>query len=229
MRQYATTRIDYNNKPDIKQIVVVDNSPLTPFAIRKLLSARATMTVTGHAHDGASAISLCLKVKPELVIIDPNLQSIDGISVIKQIKRLTDANILVYTYETTSVSLDEFIKSGVNGIVLKNSSLKTLIYAIDAVSHNNKFLDPILTPGVSSPTPEKIIGAVKDLSLPHLTPREKQTLKLISEGEKNKQIARTLSISVKTVENHRLSLMRKLNAHSIVDLIRWAQRLNITQ
>jgi two-component system secretion response regulator SsrB len=227
MQQYVASGFSETREP-YSNIVIVDNNSMTPYAVTKLLARHSSLTVVGHACDGISALGLCRKTGPDMVIIDPLLPGLDGLSVIHQLRRINPKlKILVYCLENRQHSAADYINTQVDAIVLKNSPITTLVAAINTVAAGNKFLDQMLSPiehivNSSTSQPNSLV------TLPHLSPREKQILKMIVEGVKNKDIANILFLSVKTIESHRLNMMRKLDAHSIFDLIRWAHRLNIS-
>jgi two-component system secretion response regulator SsrB len=119
-------------------------------------------------------------------------------------------------------SAREALDVGANGYVLKNSPKSTLLAAIKSVSKGKTFIDPSLD--------EQQIDALSGAmcgDVPLLTPREQQVLKLICEGRRNRDIAEDLVIGLKTVETHRMNLMRKLNAHNVAELMHWVQRLGL--
>ncbi|MBD9646338.1 response regulator [Pantoea sp. PNT02] len=228
MRQYVAQKFSSPEDIPAQKIVIVDHASITPYAVAKLIAKHPMMKVVGHEGEGSAALALCRKLMPDIVIIDPLLTGLDGVSIIKQIRRINpEVRILVYSLENRQISLTDYIELEVNAIVLKNSPLETLVKAINQLSIGKEFLDDALSASTPPINPQSVFQDVS-ITLPHLSPREKQVLKMIVEGGKNKEIARILSISVKTIESHRLNLMRKLNAHSVLDLIRWAQRMNIS-
>ncbi|MRT05897.1 LuxR C-terminal-related transcriptional regulator [Ewingella americana] len=228
MRPYVAQKFNAHQEAFISKVVIVDSASVTPYAITKLLARHPNLKVVGSETDGAAALKLCRKVSPDIVIIDPLLSGLDGVTTIKQLKRLNaKLMILVYSHEERKISLSDYIELKVHGVVLKSSPLPTLVNAINHLSVGREFLDESLSTNLPTDNSQTSFQDVP-IALPHLSPREKQVLKMIVEGGKNKEIARILSVSVKTIESHRLNLMRKLNAHSVLDLIRWAQRMNIS-
>ncbi|QLK63757.1 response regulator (plasmid) [Enterobacteriaceae bacterium Kacie_13] len=228
MRAYVAQKFIVHQEAFISKVVIVDSASVTPYAITKLLARHPTLKVVGTETDGAAALTLCRKVSPDIVIIDPLLSGLDGVTTIKQLKRLNSKlMILVYSHEDRKISLSDYIDLKVDGVVLKSSPLPTLMTAINQLSAGKEFLDDSLSTNLATNSLQTNTQDIP-IALPHLSPREKQVLKMIVEGGKNKEIARILCISVKTIESHRLNLMRKLNSHSVLDLIRWAQRMNIS-
>jgi two-component system secretion response regulator SsrB len=164
-----------------------------------------------------------------MIIIDPALPFIEGLEAIKQLQRYKpDLQFIVFMQENCTINLEEFIKLNIQGITLKDSNTTSLLSAIHSVCRGFTFLDKALTPYANRSINSLDIHSLNNtLSLPRISPREKQILGLISQGLRNKEIAEKLTISIKTVESHRLNLMKKLDAHSVVDLMKWAIRLNI--
>jgi len=227
MRHYTASNFS-NREASHSDIVIIDNNAITPYAITKLLARHPGFNVAGYASDGMSALTICRKILPKIVIIDPHLPGLDGLSIVQQLRRIdSTVKILIYGFEHRQLSVMDYINARVNAIVLKNSPVTTLVTAINNIAEGCEFLDNSLSPACTEESEQTIVHN-SPITLPRLSPRERQILKMIVEGGKNKDIARILSISVKTIESHRLNLMRKLNAHSVFDLIRWAQRLNIS-
>lgn len=228
MRQYRAQKFDVREKGQCSKILVIDHASMTSYAISKLLDKHPALSIVGHETDSAAAFNLCRQLLPDIVIIDPAVSGLDAPSVIKNIKRINPGvKIMIYTHESKAFSLKDCVELKVNSVILKNSPLKTLVFAIQSLSAGKDFLDNALTPAASNNDSNTPLVS-NPVEVPTLSPRERQILKLIVEGGKNKEIASTLSLSVKTIESHRLNLMRKLNAHSVLDLIRWAQRMNIS-
>lgn len=224
MRQYEAPSFESSNAIS-KSIMVVDANTITPYAIDKLLSRYPSITVVGHSNDSVEALNLCRKLLPDIVIIDPRLSGFDCLSMIKQLRRInTDVSVIVYGFESQIISIADYIKHRVNAIILKNSPLTSLLKGIFEVINGREFLDAEIS-DLYYKGREK---ADNKLALPQLSPREALVLKMIAEGKRNKDIARILSVSVKTVESHRLNTMKKLNAHSTLELARWAKRLNVS-
>ena len=146
----------------------------------------------------------------------------DGIDVICRLKqRWHDLNIIVLTADREEHRACSALNAGAMGYVLKNSSQQTLLSALQSVVFMNRvFIDPSLSEA-------QIFELTQTKEPVRLTTRERQILKLISEERRNRDIAEDLKITIKTVETHRLNLMRKLGTHSSVGLVKWAYRLGI--
>ncbi|EBY6849555.1 hypothetical protein D5952_14020 [Salmonella enterica subsp. enterica] len=137
---------------------------------------------------------------------------------------------MIHTNDTLDLPIGQYVNLKVNGIVFKNSDVNSLHYAIHAVNNGYSYFDNSKKNGTS--LLHYIQGCKNEtdlIQLPKLSKRERQILTLISEGHKNKDIAVELNISIKTVESHRFNLMKKLDAHNIVSLIKWSKCYNKIQ
>lgn len=206
-----------------QRIFIIDRQPLVAYGVRKLLVHYPYLNVVGHTNNGLNATLLCRRFQPDLLIIDPDLSGMDGLDVVTQLKkRFPELRSIVYSSLRDEGRFYQFKSVGVNGLVIKNNPLKSLLTAIHTVVNGNDYLDPSLQTVTQY---DQNNSATQ--GLPNLSPRERQVLKLIAEGSRNRMIAESFSISIKTVESHRLNLMRKLDAHGVVDLVHWATRFGL--
>ena len=205
------------------RLLVVDDHVLISDGIKNLLSPFSGIEVVGQVENGLDAYSACQSLTPDLILMDLNLPGMRGVDAIRRImNRWPDMLILCLTAISEEYKVKEALDAGAKGYVLKNSNQQTLLSAIEAAVHNREFIDPSLNVDLVN----TILNEDNSASA-SLTPRETQILKLISEGLKNRDIAETLVISLKTVETHRLNLMRKLEAHNTAELVHWARRIGI--
>lgn len=203
------------------RILVVEDHPLLRLGLKNLLDASPPLSVVDEISNGLDVYAACQRLDPDIVLLDLGLPGMNGLDVIHQLRRRwPDLGILVVTAETTEHRASAALAAGANGYLLKNSSKQTLLDAIWKVWRGHTVIDPALN--VEQVTTKAVAdGAVA------LTPRERQVLKLISEGCCNRDIAEKLTITIKTVETHRLNLMRKLDAHNAAELANWAHRLGL--
>nr|EIL1981912.1 two component system response regulator [Providencia rettgeri] len=190
--------------------------------MKHFLSYLPEYEVIGVVCNGLQVYETCQKLNPDLVILDLGLPGMDGIDVICRLKqRWHDLNIIVLTADREEHRACSALNAGAMGYVLKNSSQQTLLSALQSVVFMNRvFIDPSLSEA-------QIFELTQTKEPVRLTTRERQILKLISEERRNRDIAEDLKITIKTVETHRLNLMRKLGTHSSVGLVKWAYRLGI--
>jgi len=204
-------------------IVLADDHTILREGLRALLSADPKFEIVAEAEDGRQAVRCVEKLGPDLLLMDlsmPRMSGIDAISEIK--KRYPETKIIALTVHKTEEYLLTTLQAGADGYVLKDATHDELVMAI----HNVMAGKPYLSPGIS----EKIIegylegkeGSLSLSSWQKLSQREREVLKLIAEGYKNKEIAEELCISLKTVEKHRANLMKKLDLHNAAGLTVYA-------
>jgi len=205
------------------RIVLADDHTILREGLRALLSADAKFEIVGEAADGRQAVRSVEKLTPDLVIMDLSMPRMTGMDAIREIKkRYPETKIIALTVHKTEEYLRTSLKAGADAYVLKDATHDELLMAIENVLKGKTYLSP----GVS----EKVIEGYlegKERRLPSstlglLSPREREVLKLIAEGYKNKEIAADLCISLKTVEKHRANLMKKLDLHNAAALTAYA-------
>jgi DNA-binding NarL/FixJ family response regulator len=205
------------------RVVIAEDHKILREGLKALLSDGDTIQVVAEAQDGIEAIHCVEKHKPDLLLLDLSMPRMGGISVIKDIKsRFPETKILALTIHESEDYILESFRAGANGYCLKDSSHKELVNAIDSVLSGKTYLSP----GVSEKVLEGYLEDRRTLktqsSWDMITQREKEVLKLVGEGYKNKEIADCLCVSVKTVEKHRSNIMRKLDIHTASALTAYA-------
>jgi len=209
----------------VHEIMIIDDHTMFRAGIRALLETQDNLRIIGEASDGLEGLHQAVRLQPELIISDlsmPNLNGTEAIAAIK--KRLPKVKILVVTVHKIEEYIHAALKAGADGYILKDDSQDELITAIQQVLAGKTYLSPSICKDVvngylnPSADPTTQLKPGRD----SLTQREMQVLKLIAEGNKNKQIASLLSISTKTVEKHRSNLMKKLDLHDISSITAYA-------
>jgi DNA-binding NarL/FixJ family response regulator len=205
------------------QIVLADDHSILREGLRALLSADPNFEIVGEAGNGREAVRCVEKLGPGLLLMDlsmPRMSGMDAISEIK--KRYPETKIIALTVHKTEEYLLSTLQAGVDGYVLKDATHDELVMAIHSVMAGK----PYLSPGISDKVIEGYLeGKENSLSVSswqRLSQREREVLKLIAEGYKNKEIAEDLCISLKTVEKHRANLMKKLDLHNAAGLTVYA-------
>ena len=213
-------QISLSRSRPLSRILVADRNELIIFAFRKLLSHHPHLSLVGYSNSGLKAIDIFRKTQPTLLVVDLNLKDMSGIDFIKRAKYYnSEIQVVAYLSSQDEQQIESLERLGVNSILDKNTSVKNIFNAI----HNASIgINSVFNKEKSRLSIQKGI-----IALPQLTPREKQILKFVAEGRKNKEIASLLFLSIKTVQCHRFNLMKKLNAHHVVDVINWARRFNI--
>ncbi len=209
-------------------IVVADDHKIVREGLVKLLEARPDFTVIGEASDGEEAVQMVLEKQPDVVIMDIWMPRLSGIDATRRIgKRGSNAKILVLSMHESRTYVEEVLRAGASGYIVKNSASSDLLQAIDAVRAGASYLSPAITqqvvdaiarPGESSPS-----------GVAMLTDREREVLQLIAEGLSSKEIANMLGVSLKTIDSHRSNLMEKLDIHKVSGLVRFAIRAGLVE
>ncbi|MFI0488395.1 MAG: two component system response regulator [Yersinia sp. (in: enterobacteria)] len=207
------------------KLLIVDDHELIINGIRNMLAAYPRYQIVGQADNGLDVYNLCMKTEPDIVIVDLGLPGMDGLDVIIQLlRRWPKMKILALTARHEEHYASRTLNNGALGYVLKKSSQQILMAAIQTVSAGKHYVDPALDISLMN----KLAQNSKN-SQTVLTSRERQVLKLITEGACNRVIADRLSISPKTVETHRLNMMKKLDVHKVAELIQLSYRLGMNE
>ena len=205
------------------RIVIAEDHTILREGLRALLSSNPDFEIVGEAEDGREAIRCVEKLKPHLVLTDLSMPRMNGMDAIREIRRRApETKILVLTVHKTEEYILATLQAGADGYLLKDSTHAELLAAVRHVLSGKHYISP----GISDKVLDGYLEGRKTLktrtSWETLTQREREILKLIAEGYKNKEIADDLCISVKTVEKHRANLMEKLNLHNVQALTTYA-------
>jgi DNA-binding NarL/FixJ family response regulator len=205
------------------RLLVADDHGLLRAGLVALLNAETGMVVVGEAEDEHSAVSLTVEKKPDIVLMDISMPNSGGIEATRRIKQLApEAKILILTVHEDKGLMQEAIRAGAMGYILKRAIKSELVNAIHAVMRDELYLHPamarLLFLESQSPPPQRT-----SLIPEELTYRELEVLRLIARGYTNSQAAERLHISVRTVEYHRGNLTAKLNLRSRSELMRYAE------
>lgn len=186
------------------------------------LKSHPRIDVVGQASDGREAIDLCLRLKPEVLVLDIDLPEVNGVSVTRTLTaRLPELRVLIFSSHNDSATVRQVLEAGARGVIEKTGSAEALVKAIERVAQGHAYFGERIAEALQRSFVEPVVTRTKD----NLTGREREVLQLVAEGMSNKEISSRLNISVKTVENHRHNLMSKLSAHNAADLTREAYRL----
>lgn len=213
-----------------RRIVLAEDSTILREGLRSLLASAPNLEIVGEAEDGLEAIDCVTRERPDLVVMDLSMPRMNGISAILEIKKQCPrTRILVLTAHSEEEYVFETLRAGTDGYVLKESTHGELVMAIESVLKGNRFISP----GISSKIIEGYLNRGRTLRtgspLELLSARERQIIKLVSEGYTNKRIADYLSISPNTVDKHRANLMKKLNLHNASEITSFAIKCGVTE
>ncbi len=207
------------------RILLADDHSILRAGLRALLNAEPDFDVVGEVADGNQVLQLASALHPDLVLMDVSMPGLGGIEATKRLKEiLPETRVLILTVHEDETLLRSAIQAGASGYVIKRAAETELIAAIQAISRGDMYIHPAMTRSLLKElTPEQPPKNNPDPQ-PTLTKREIDVLRLIARGYTNSQIASRLSLSVRTVEGHRANLMDKLNLHSRVELVEYAER-----
>ncbi|HJR71502.1 MAG TPA: response regulator transcription factor [Gammaproteobacteria bacterium] len=202
------------------RIVVVDDHLMLIQGIKKLLEGRSGLQVVGEAYDGREGVELVKRLKPDIAIVDITMPGLNGLDATRAIAKLSPrTKTILLTMHKENPYVTEALDAGVHAYVIKSQTAGDLLRAIDEVAANRVYLSPSIASVVVNAYRHK-----DGVDTVPLTLREREVLQLIAEGQKTKQIAARLGISVKTAESHRTRIMKKLDVHDTANLVRYAIR-----
>lgn len=194
--------------------VIADDHALVRAGIKEILGATGRVEVVAQAENGFEAISMVRQHKPDLLTLDIAMPYAQGIEIFGEVRRWSpETRIIVFTGLTATGLLSELVAAGVDGLFMKRGDPAHLEDGIRLILRGAKVISP------------EVLELLEDKeSNIELTDRERQILSLIATGCSNKEIAERLGVSLKTVDNHRTNLMRKLDVHSVAELLSYALR-----
>jgi len=211
------------------RILLADDHEVVRRGLRALLQAQPSWEVCGEAANGREAVEKAQALRPDVVVLDITMPELNGLEAARRILRAAPrTQVLILTMHDSDEVVHEVLEAGARGYVLKSDAGRDLVAAVEALGEGRPFFttrvaELVLTGYLQGAAePAKRAGARS-----RLTSRERELLQLLAEGKSNKEAATALSISVKTVETHRANIMRKLNLHSISELVHYAVRNRI--
>ena len=213
------------------RILIADDHDLLRRGVRTLLELHAGWEICGEARTGREAVQMAEDLKPDIIILDISMPDLNGVEAAKRIRKASAAvEILILSMHYSEQLIREIVDAGVRGYIVKSDSDRDLVIAIEALARHKPFFTPHATEvilgnfssgGSTSPIPELVSD--------RLTSREREIVQLLAEGKSSKEVASSLGISVKTAETHRANIMRKLELHSVSELVRYAVRNQIIE
>ena len=207
------------------RLLLADDHAVVRSGLRMLLQAQPDMTIVGEAETGQEAIRRVAELSPDVVLMDIDMPGMNGIEATRRIKAdAPAAAVLALTMYEDEQYFFEMLRAGASGYVPKRAAPDELVSAIRAVGRGEVYLYPSLAGRLVQDYLRRGPAGEGEPPSDELTPREHEVLTLIAEGFSNNEIADRLVISAKTVDRHRENIMRKLNLHNRVDLVKYALR-----
>jgi DNA-binding NarL/FixJ family response regulator len=208
------------------RILIADDHGIVRTGLRLLLDRQPDMHVVAEAADGAEAVELALRERPDLCILDVGMPRLTGLQATREIKaQAPDVSVLILSMHRDERYLFEALKAGASGYVLKAEADQDLVEASRSVGRGEAFL----TNAAERSLIRDWMSSAEEGPREPLTPREQEVVKLIAEAHTNAQIAEVLHLSEKTVESHRANVLRKLGMRDRVELVRYAIRRGLVE
>ena len=209
------------------RILLADDHAVVRDGVRRQIEGEATWEICGEADNGRQAVALAEQLKPDIAVLDLTMPELNGLEATRQIKRALPATeVLIFTGEENEQVIHEVFAVGARSYILKSDISRHLVAAIRALGEHKHYFTNRISEVVFARYLTGDTGAGKDKT-EGLTPREREIVQLLAEGKSNKEVGVILGISIKTVETHRSTTMRKLRLDSFADLVRYAIRNKI--
>jgi two-component system, NarL family, response regulator NreC len=204
------------------RIVLADDHTMVRQGLRALLAAEGDIDVVGEASDGREAVSLCTLLKPDVLVMDVGMPTLNGVDATRLVRKESPStHVLILSMHACDEYVRPAIRAGASGYLLKGAGLNDLVAAIRAVAQGEAFFSPAVA--------KFLLREVQSDGErgPELSGREREVLQLVGEGKTSPEIAKLLHLSVKTVEGHRARIMARLNIHDVAGLVRYAVRVGL--
>jgi two-component system response regulator NreC len=208
------------------RILIADDHALIREGTRVVIDRQSGWEVCGQASNGREAVDQAVALKPDVVLLDMTMPELNGLDAAVQIMRKVPGTevALLSAYGSEDLIRSAF-EAGVKSFILKTEAEDFLVEAIKSLARHERFLTPRVSQILFSELLERPKGGgAESEPAERLTPREREVVQFLTEGKTNKEVAEKLQISVRTAENHRANVLRKLGLDSVVDLVRYAIR-----
>lgn len=208
------------------RLLIADDHEIVRKGFRAVLEAQPDCSVVGECGDGRRAVEMAKELHPDIIVLDISMPSLNGLEAARQIlKACPQTRILILTMHESDSLIREVLDAGARGYILKTDAGRDLVAAVDALRRNKTFF--------TSRVAQMILDGYLKGDTRHdddrLTPRQREIVQLLAEGKSSKEVAVALGLSVKTAETHRANIMRKLDCHSVSEVVRYAIRNNIIE
>ncbi len=199
------------------RLVIIEDQTAIREMLAEILALDKNYDLVGQCGDGQVGLMMCLELKPDVVVLDAKLPSLNGVELLRRLKRqLPSLRVLVFSAHENPVLVRQMLEAGAHGFVEKTAGLTDFRKGLATIAMGGTYFGPAVTGVLRTVVANPESGRSPDF----LTEREREILQLVAEGHSTKAIAAKLGISAKTVDNHRTNLMRKLNIHDVASLTR---------
>lgn len=212
------------------RILLADDHDIVRRGLKALLQERPEWKICGEANSGRDAVELATRLQPEIAIVDLMMPDLNGLETTGRIRKVSPrTEVLVFTMHHDEELVHEVLSAGARGYLLKTDVERHIVTAVETLLRHQ----PYFSAQISETVLDGFLRSRREgdglQAASRLTPREREIVQLLAEGHRNKIVAHKLGISIKTVETHRTTLMRKLGVKSIVELVRYAVRNHLTE
>lgn len=215
------------------RLLIADDHEIVRKGLRTVLETRQGWVVVAEASDGREALEKAEELNPHVTILDISMPEMNGLEAARRIKkRVPETKILVLSVHDSDSLIQQVLETGARGYILKSDAARDLVTAVDALLCNKTFF----TRRVEQVVQDGYLGKIgsdgqdgPELNALRLTARQREIVQLLAEGKSSKEVATELDISVKTAETHRANIMRRLECHSVTELVRYAVRNHIIE
>jgi len=207
-----------------KRIVIIEDHTAIREMLAEILKVDPAYKIVGESGEGQAACQLCLDLKPDLIVLDARLPGLSGADILRRIgKQLKGTRVLVFSAYESPALVREMLEAGAHGFVEKTAGLTEFKKGLGTIAQGGTYFGP----GVAALLRTVVANNSATSGIETLTEREREILKLVAESHSTKEIAQKLGISVKTVDNHRTNLMRKLDLHDVASLTRYSLEIGL--
>ncbi|WP_221028759.1 response regulator [Actomonas aquatica] len=210
----------------MKRLIIIEDQTAIREMLVEILRTEPGYDLVGESGDGHNALALCAEKKPDLLVLDAKLPGLNGVDLLRRVvKQLPAIRVLVFSGYENPVLVREMLEAGAHGFVEKTAGLVEFKKGLETVANGGTYFGP----AVASLLRNVVANPAASSTADFLTDREREILQLVAESHSTKEIALKLGISVKTVDNHRTNLMRKLNLHDVASLTRYAVEIGLIE
>ena len=210
----------------MRNLIIIEDQTAIREMLVEILRTEPEYNLVGESGDGQEALALCREKKPDLLVLDAKLPGLNGVDLLRRlIRQLPDVRVLVFSGYENPVLVREMLEAGAHGFVEKTAGLIEFKKGLETVANGGTYFGP----AVASLLRNVVANPAASSTADFLTDREREILQLVAESHSTKEIASKLGISVKTVDNHRTNLMRKLNLHDVASLTRYAVDIGLIE
>jgi len=211
------------------KVLIADDHDVVRKGLKMLIEEHAGWQVCGEARSGREAVEKCAQLNPNVIVIDVSMPDLNGLEATRQIRKTCPrTEVLIITHHDSDEMAAEVMDSGARGYVLKSDSDTDLVRAVEVLSHHKPFFTSRVTEMFLASRGSRVTDPA-EVMRKRLTMREREILQLLAEGKTAKEVATILGIAVKTSDTHRTNIMRKLDVHSVAELVRYAIRNKVVE